>query len=907
MSARTALLAAVLASTVAAGDDFPKFEDVAKDYAAVPATSGGAFMTLHRHGEDAQLLGELPKDYDGKHFYVVATVGAGDPQAGVYSIWHNQVGVPARTLYWTRRGKKLALVEPNLAYRSSGDAQSKAALERVYTDRVVTSVPILTMGPGGGPVIDLDALLVGGAGTFFGAFTSGANTSLARITDTKVFPHNVEVGFEMPRRTGQLAEIRYSIGMPPKSKGFVPREADRRVGIYHTEYTDRAKNDGESQIIRYANRWHIEKADPSLSMSPPKKPIVYHIEHTTPIRYRRWVRDGILAWNKAFEQVGIVDAIEVRQQDAATGAYMDVDPSDITKSFVRWTNSSMGFAIGPVHYHPDTGEIYEADIVMDEGFISSYANQFMQSELASAAMGALHPDLAPWLAENPNWDPRVRLASPKDRPAVLRLAKMIAEGVGDGVSFDGAPPTMLPSVWAPHAALAGAGPWSCAMQPGLATSVAQARLALDLGMVSEETDDGEQESLLDGLPESFVGPLLRDVIMHEVGHTMGMMHNWKGSALYDFAEINSADFRGAKSMQSTVMDYAPANIVIEDGDLVQGDYGAIDLGPYDMWAIEWNYTFDDPKEVAARSGMPEHAFMAEDGAFSPDPRAKTWDLGKNSLDYADAKMDFVRHARAKFLDEAIEEGDSWQKARDVFGQLLGQHMGAVSVAAHWVGGAHLHRSMIGDEGAGDPVVPVDVAEQRRALRFIVDNAFDDEAFGLSPELLRKLGSDNWYDDGFDDDHDWPVNDQVLGIQSSVMTMLLNPVRLRRVQDNELRTDAGDDALTVPEVLHTVRAAIWAPLDASGGRHTNRDPMISSFERHCQSEHLRRLVDLARGMSWSGAAGRDLSALARAELRTLQSAIEAVDHGSLDDYSRAHLDDCAERILRALTAEYERRG
>ncbi len=910
MLIRTAFLAAVIAAPlVTAGDDeFPKFADVAKDYKAVPETAGGAFYTLHRRDKDAQVLAELPRTFEGKRFYVVATVASGDPQAGVYSIWHNQVGVPARTLQWSRRGNQLALLEPNLDYRSSGDAQSKSALDRIYTDRVVTSVPILTMGPGGGPVIDLDALLLGGAGNFLGGFTRGADTSLARITETKAFPHNVEVGFELPRADGRLSEIRYSIGMPQRSEGFKPREADRRVGIYYTNYTDRAKNDGESQVIRYANRWHIEKADSSLSMSPPKKPIVYHIEHTTPIRYRRWVREGILAWNKAFEQVGIVGAIEVRQQDASTGAYMDIDPSDSRHSFVRWTNSSMGFAIGPVHAHPDTGEIYEADIVMDEGFISSYANQFMQTELATAAMSTMHPDLAPWLAENPSWDPRMRLAAPRDRPAVARMSRMIAEGVAERVAFQGAPPTMLPSVWAPHASIAGSGPWSCAMQPGLAANVAQARLALGLGVVAleEDEDDGDKESLLDGLPESFVGPLLRDVIMHEVGHTMGMMHNWKGSALYDFAEINSAEFRGNKSMQSTVMDYAPANIVVEDGELVQGDYSAIDLGPYDMWAIEWNYTFDDPDEVAARAGADEYAFMAEDGQFSPDPQAKTWDLGKVSLDHGDARMAFIEHARENFLDTVVEDGDSWSKARSVFGQLLGQQMASIATAVNWVGGAHIDRAKKGDEGGGDPIVPVDVAQQRRALDFIVEHAFHDEAFGLSPELLRKLGTDNWYDDGFDDDHDWPVNDQVLGIQSSVMSMLLNPVKLRRVQDNEQRTDDGDDALTVPELLTTIGAAVWAPLGVSGSSFSDREPMISSFERHLQAEHLDRLIALATGRSWSSAAGRDLAALARHELRGIGERIEGVRRGGLDGYSEAHLEDAAERIERALAAEYERR-
>lgn len=932
------LTVAVVQQPVQAGDDadsLPKFEDVAKGYDVVqPAPGQRGFYVLHRRAKDAQLLAELPADYDGKRFYMIATVAQGHPEAGVYSIWHSGVGVPATVMAWEKRGDKLALVEPNLAYISSGDAQSRSALERIYTGRVLLSTAILCTGPGGGPVIDLDQVLLGSASRFFGGFTAGADTSLARISTAKVFPENIEIGFELPRASGRLVEIRYSIGMPAREPGYEPREADRRVGIYYSDYTDRARHDGESQTVRYANRWRLEKADPSLRLSPPKRPIVYHIEHTTPIRYRRWVREGILAWNKAFEQVGIVDAIVVLQQDARSGAYMDRDPEDIRWSFVRWTNSEMGFAIGPVHFHPDTGEIYEADIVMDEGFISSYVAQHLETELAAAAMSALHPELAPWLAGNPSWDPRSRLASPRDRPAVAALARAMVSGAANAVDpgdqgdqgawelpDGGLPPTMLPQVWSPHAASAAADRNSCRVQPGLAASVASVRLAVDLGLIGplaplgdldtgdDAGDDDEQaESMLDGLPESFIGPMLRDVVMHEVGHTMGLMHNWKGSAQFGFAEINSAEFKGVRPLLGTVMDYAPANLVVAGGELVQGDYASIDIGPYDMWAIEWNYTDGDPQAVAGRAAEPGLGFMAEDGQFSPDPQAKAWDLGANSIDHAEAVIVFVEHARARFLDQAIDDGESWQKARRLFGMLLGKQLGAIAEASHWVGGAHITRFLKGDLEDADPVTPVAVAQQRRALAFIVREAFREDAFGLDPALMRKLGSDNWYDDGFADDHDWAIHDSVLGIQAAALTMLMNPTRLRRVQDNERRVDSADDALTVPELLAAVREAIWSPLAATGGEFSNRKPLISSIERNCQGEHLSRLIDLATGMSWPGAAAHDLATLARQELRAVDAAVQgALGRAGLDAYSLAHLADASERIRRALEAGYLRNG
>lgn len=906
----SAVCAVSVASVLAAaGDDFPAFEKVSEGYQRVTVPTGQTEMyALWTREKDAQVLAELPRNYEGQRFYLVATVAGGHPQLGVYSIWHDAVGVPTKAVQWARRGDQMVLIEPNLSVRSSGDDQSRAGVSRVNTDRVVLSAPIVATGPGGGPVIDLDRALLGSSGEFIGGFLRGANTGLAKITKAKVFPRNIELGFELPRAGGQLAEVRFSLGMPEKAPGFKPRVADRRVGIYFESYDDRAINDGSSQRVRYANRWHIEKADPRLAMSPPKQPIVFHIEHTTPLRYRRWVRDGVLAWNKAFERVGIVGAIEVRQQDASTGSYMDIDPEDIRYSFVRWTNAGMGFAIGPVHAHPDTGQIYEADIVMDEGFIGSYANQYLQTELAAVAMSTISPDLASWLGEHPEWDPRVRLADPGDRARVRALTKALGEAPERaGELLVGAPPTMSPMVWEGHRAGNAAWQRMCLMQPGLSNGVAAARLAMDLGVgaLAFERGGDEEASLLDGLPEWFVGPLLRDVVMHEVGHTMGLTHNWKGSALHSIAEMNAEGFEGP--IQSTVMDYAATNIIIDDPErgLVQGDYVPMDIGPYDMWAIEWNYTFGDPDEVAARAAEPEHAFMAEDGQFSPDPLAKTWDLGRDSLDFAEERVRFVTKARAGLLDKAVKDGESWQKARQVYQQLLGMQAGAVSTAIHWVGGAHVQRSMKGDPDAPAPVRPVDADQQRRALGIVLDQAFDPAAFGLDTETLAYLQSDNWYDEGYGTAHAWPVAQSVLGVQASALTGLINPQRLSWVMDNELRTPEGEDALTVPEILTAVRERVWA-LPDPGSTYTNRSPLIGQLERNLQMEHLTRMINLATGMRWPGASGRTIQALARQELVTLQARVLIYSKArGVDDYSAAHLRDANERIARALEAAYLR--
>ncbi len=860
--------------------EFPPFEEVSKDYERVTTPDGASYYTLWRRDKDAQLLAELPREFEGKRFWFGPTVAAGDEEAGVLTMYTRWGGAGDRYVYWSRYDKRLALIEPNLTVRSTGDDESKAATERVFTDHVVLDVGILCMGPGGGPVIDLDELFIGRADRFFGSLVEGANSGLSKIVEAKAFPKNIEVSIELPVQDGRLVTLHYSLSDVPQETGYEPRRADRRVGFFYTNFEDRARNDGDPQTVRYIQRWHLEKADPKLNLSPPKKPIVFYIEHTTPVRYRRWVKDGILEWNRAFERVGIVGAIEVYQQDATTGAHMEKDPEDVRYNFLRWTNAHMGYAIGPSRVNPETGEILDADIVMDEGFISGWTKEFFDI-LPETAMRGLDEATIEWLGANPEWDPRTRLggAPPAQRPAPV--------------------PTLL------QRTLQGADR-SCVYARGRTTTMGLARLAVSAGLLPAGGEGGE--GLLDGVPEEFIGPLLKDVIMHEVGHTLGLMHNFKASSIYTIQQINSPEWKGKKPLAGSVMDYLADNIWPDPK--AQGDYCMIGIGPYDLWAIEWGYTSGDPVAIAKRAAEPELAFLSDESAWGPDPQSKVWELGGNSLDWARSQVQLVGDLRAKLLDRTVKEGQSWERARRGYEMLLSIQMRGLAAATYWVGSASVARDHKGDPNMREPLTVTPAVKQRAALAFVLENAFRDEAYGLTPQLMARLGSDEWWEDsGFLGGAAWPVHDRVLGIQSSVLSRLMNPMVLGRVYDNEIRTPATEDTLTMPELLGAIRAEVWSELkDAAARPYTARQPMISSMRRNLQREHLNRLVGLATGerlSGWTGASARSMVGLVRQELRDLKAAIEKAPLQTSDPYTRAHLTEAMERITRALEAAYLR--
>ena len=896
---RRSLLAAALfgaalpASMVhAQGRELPKFEDVAKGYKQVQSTQdGNSLYGVWFNEKEQQLLAELPRNWQRQKYFFAVTPAGGVIFSGLQG--------PARYVEWKDYGDRIALIEPQLDIRSSGEQTSKESVNRIFTDTVLLEMPVICRGPNGQPVIDLDQLLVGNSQKLAGMPLNGR---LAKFTKTKAFPENVEIAVEAPDPGGNFKTLHYSISLVPDGGGYKPREADDRVGYFTTDYRDLGRYGTDTNWTRYINRWDLQKRDPKLSLSPPKEPIVYYIEHTVPVRYRRFVRDGVLQWNEAFRKIGLDEAIVVYQQDEVTGAHMDKDPEDVRFNFVRWLNNDVSTAIGPSRAHPLTGQILDADIILTDGWIRAFYNWYDDRPMEAAM--SLGPESLAWLEAHPEWDPRVQLVPPMERAAVLanREARRMA---GDPDPAD----SLKDPVLAGDENLQQIQQWvgtecsHCLAAHGMARGMALASLHFEmLGLLDGNEGEGQ---LLDGIPESFVGPQLEHLVAHEVGHTLGLRHNFKASAIYDFEEINSPEMKG-KPFAGSVMDYIGTNFNYDD-ELVQGDYAMAGIGPYDVWAIEYGYTFDDPKKVIARVGDRENVYLTDEDTSGPDPLGRRYDFGKDPLRWAQNQIAMVQAQRARLLEHYVKDGDSWAKARRGYLKTLGEQRQMIDVAASWVGGTHVSRVKKGDANTGDPLTPVDVAKQREALAFVMANAFRDDAYGLSPELVNKLTVEKWFTDrSARASSAWGIVDAVAATQATALTLLMNPGTLGRIYDNELRIAADQDALTLPELFDTVTTEVFAEIDAEklDGDFSDRQPFISTFRRNLQADLCDRLIKIATGKA---DVARPVRQLALMELIELNRQLEAVLKGSkkngLDSYSRSHIMDMQERIKKALDGVY----
>jgi len=908
--------------------EFPPLDQVLKDYEKVISTADGqrSLYEIWIREKDGQMLAALPSGYESKKFFFALTVASGEDFAGL------QAG--DMYVYWKRYDKRLALIEPNIRVRSTGDQESKSSVERLFTDRVILDVPIETMS-GGSPVIDMDELLVGQANKFFGSRVQISNPRLIKIKKAKAFPINVELAFEVPTYNGRLQTLHYSISEISGTAGYKPRKADERIGYFTTGYRDFGQFKDPETMVRYINRWHLEKADPKLKVSPPKNPIVFYIEHTTPVRYRRWVREGLLFWNKAFENVGISNAIEVYYQDERSGAHMEKDPEDVRYNFIRWLSNNRGTAIGPSRVHPETGQILDADIILTDGWIRHFWTNYHEI-MPEIAMEGMNPETLAWLQDHPNWDPRIRLAPPAQREHIRQ--ELTKHG---HLPYGGHPITQVnPDLIGDDEYDGLIGRTSqvnglCTLTRGKAFDVAMFRMHLSLMADEEEEGDEEDEDeedkekdkekekkeeekekepMIDGMPESFIGPLLADLTCHEVGHTLGLRHNFKASSVYTMAEINSKELKSKKPLASSVMDYLPVNMNYKDGE-VQGDYAMIGVGPYDIWAIEYGYTQDEKslKDILSRVAESELQYGTDEDTFGPDPLARRYDFSKDPLDYAHNQIRIARHNRERIIEKLVKEGDSWAKTRKAYEMTLSMQMRAVGMMANWLGGSFIYRDKKGDKGDRLPIEVVPAKKQRDALNFVIENTFRDEAFGLTPDLLRRMTVDKWLDDmsSFSfvlSDSTWPIHDRIMGIQASALAMIMYPTTLRRIYDNEFLIPADDDALTLPELLDTISNEIWSELvQEPSKKHTAREPMISSLRRNLQREHLELLIDLSKSDYFGTAAYKPIANLVMEKIRQIKedkidSILEESD-GKLDPYTRAHLKDAGLQIKRALDAHY----
>jgi len=311
------------------------------------------------------------------------------------------------------------------------------------------------------------------------------------------------------------------------------------------------------------------------------------------------------------------------------------------------------------------------------------------------------------------------------------------------------------------------------------------------------------------------------------------------------------------------------------------------------------------KKIASRCTEPALQYATDEDCnpTDPDPLANRFDLSSDTIEFARWRIAMINQLLPGLVDQVVEPGDGYRRARHAFELLLREHERAVGFAARYIGGVYVHRDHKGDPNARPPYTVVEPKKQREALEFVNREVFGVDAYHFPTKLYDYLGSSHWNHWGMHDEErpDFPIHHVVLTAQEHVLGQILSPVTLSRILDSELKTPADHDAFTAAELLHGLTASIFSETDKlQSGKFTNRAPAINSLRRNLQRSYFEILADLAMGNDQAPA---DCQAVAAAELTDLETRLQKVFAGKAqpDDYTRAHLSELSARIRKVLDA------
>jgi len=655
----------------------------------------------------------------------------------------------------------------------------------------------------------------------------------------------------VPDTRSLLISLNMSLAPLPETP-MPPRAADPRLGLFTTSLLDFSDELAHSPRKRLVNRWRLDKKDPAAAVSDPVKPITFWIDHNVPLAYRETVRGAILEWNKAFEKIGISNAITVEQQ--ADDAPFDT--LDFGRASVRWMMNAEGsfVGIGLTHVDPRSGEILEAGIGF-EGLNTRYFRELRSRIIPGAAASA-----------------------------------------------DGAAPQSFATPFTPPAGL----PMPPELQRCNASALAAEQLvyAMDvMGARGEIEPDSP-------IAQQFVQDFVRQSILHEVGHALGLRHNFRASRVYTEAQLADAEFTRANGTSGSVMEYNAVNLPTPGQNGGTPFHTA--LGPYDYWAIEYAYkplpADIKPEEeraalqrIAARSTEPLLAFGTdEDAWYGIDPETLQMDLGADPLAFAAKRLAIARDLFRRQETRELSPNSDYAVLRRSIGFALSDVARAVGVLVRQVGGLRTLRDFPGS--GRDPLLPLEPALQRQALDLIGKAVLAPEGLSLSPALQRRLAPDylDRPESGGSSSTDFALPQRLLELQRGVLAHLMSDGLAMRILDNVGKLDDASQALRLPELYQRLQDDVWGELA--------RGAAIAPARRELQRDHVNRLA--AALLRPSAQARTDARGAVRTQARTLLAQLEAAPRArkaSLDEPTRAHLADSADTLRQAFAATLQRQG
>lgn len=840
--------------------DIKKYEEKIKD---LPKFEGE--FTFYQRKQE--ILIELPENKLGQLFCAQATVSKGVGMDGI------QAGDPlnqdAIEVFEFRRGpnEDIQLVKPNLKFRFTQSDPLALSSSRSFPEAILDNYAIEATHPTKklilinatelfqGEVMGLRKAISGAVGT--GYSPDRQNFSVGSI---KSFPENAVLQYNVHYKkmggdddiSAMLAELLGLTGPPVadnrslpltltfnlwfrKDTGYSPRSADPRVGYFTTDYFDVAKLNQTDRSSKLIQRFHLVKRDPNAAMSEPVKPIIWYLDNSIPSQYKQGVRDGILYWNKAYEAIGFKNAIVVK--DAPTDK--DFDHADGRFNVIRWTmTEDSAYAVAWFRVDPINGEIMNAAVTVDANYPASAFTEFQDEVVGRTSK-------TPWIDDD------------NKRSFIQNI---ITKPFAD----------------------AGFKKTSCDHAKGLAENAAYAFNLMEAKGVPVDVNE-------------YVRIMIADLVAHEVGHCLGLRHNFAASTLHTTEQLKDFNLIEKTGVSASVMDYVSLNLqAVMSGH--KGYYNPT-IGKYDLWAIEYGYKqFPDTseiselfklKDIASNYGSPGLLYLTDEDADGQNPLSVRWDLGSDNLNYLQVQAEANSLLRRYALNGASKYGESFNKRNSILLRTIRGQFSSARTANRMIGGFEFRRHFKGDIAEQPTLQPVNAEQQRSAMNFVVKNALAVNSINLPQEVLFGLSQDP---DKGGADYNAPLREYISRQQILIAAELLSADKLGQIAENDFKIKGNAPRYSLSDHYNMLCTAVFNELGAAQN--------ISPLRRDLQRFVIEQLIK--QSDSPGGSINSDAILLANFWLEKIQpQLIQAAKNSKLDQLSQLHTRDLAKKIGLAL--------
>jgi hypothetical protein len=394
--------------------------------------------------------------------------------------------------------------------------------------------------------------------------------------------------------------------------------------------------------------------------------------------------------------------------------------------------------------------------------------------------------------------------------------------------------------------------------------------------------------------DELMGQLIRFVSSHEVGHTLGLRHNWGSSSTVPVENLRNKTWVEAHGHTPSIMDYARFNYVAQPEDHITEKGLFPRIGDYDLWAIEWGYKlfpqYRDPETERAflnkwvMDRLKDKRLWFGTETNPDDPRSQNEDLGDDAMKASGYGIKNLQYIMPKLREWTKEENRDYSSLGDIYREIASQYGRYMGHVAKNVGGIYETPKMVEQEGGIYEFVPRE--KQKEAVDFLNKQLFATPSWLVDNEVYDRIGGTPLITIG--------------NIQDNTLNRLFGTNTMTKLIQFE--AENGNKAYSLTEMFSDLKKGVWTELTTK--------KKIDVYRRNLQKSYVNILGNIVNPPKSSGgdivisfgparpqlsADKSDIRSVVRAHLVALRNEIRAALPGITDEMSRYHLQDVVTRI------------